>query len=69
MHDKTFTVMKPILAWTGMGWEDEVGVGEGLSQIKNWGGVILLLWHRVSRILTYRNVVLEFVYLDIEGVV
>ena len=33
--DKTFTVMKPILAWTGMGWEDEVGVGEGLSQIKN----------------------------------
>ena len=69
MHDKTFTVMKPILAWTGMGWEDEVGVGEGLSQIKNWGGVILLLWHRISCILTYKNFVLEFVYLDIEGVV
>ena len=51
--DKTFTVMKPIVAWTGMGWEVAVGVGEGLSQIKNWGGVILLLWHRISCILTY----------------
>ena len=32
--DKTFTVMKPILAWTGMGWEDEVGVGKDCHKSK-----------------------------------
>ena len=54
--DKTLTVMKPIHAWNGMDWEDGVAVREGLSQIKNLGGVILLLRHRILCILTYKKI-------------